>query len=862
MKKANSSPKDTTVKRSSTKSKKKKLNSVQTEDVLHSSHEAEILKLWTTQNVYKVEEKNAVSPTYVIREMPTPVDALSLDTLRRKIYQDIFLKCEMLRGRSVVYSPFWETFPFSVEATVIKEKMATVSGNIINFRKQCRQLYSEQLKTQEQKLQKLGIFADWTSAEKTLEARHETKLFSYFDRLRDTKFLRDELKLSHWCPKCASPLETGKTVTPVSNSVLDTYVKFPLNSGFEEFGKDVFFVARFPLSQLWRIAGMIAMGIFENATFLLTEFENQYLIFSEQQLKKFVDPNTKRKKYPVPIGKLKATQFNNCTVSHPLFSLTDLPFYSLPEKIVGTISDSSQKKELMEGIIPLNPAHHLLSYSISNVLASIDNSAKAKFISSTPTTPIFDETGRFTEDADALCGLKLSNAIQLITDELENRGGLIKGRKHKIKQLECQHCNGLSVSRPYRHWVFSITSSNIQEDVSNLPEYWAHYDDEIRGDIQSEMMNASDMPISSQRQWGIPLPILMCDSCNNIITDKKTLRAVRSSIRRGSEHWFRLSVEELLPADTVCIHCHSKDFRKEATYIESHFANLLQALDTSDFKKPIIGSCTNVTFAPRAAFLKWLRELSVLSASLQLSRPTKESQPFKFLKLNSIAEEVWDTVIEENLYEKYPADVLRLISIVPDLHQVQLKEDDTKQLEELIEVYNQKYGQLKEVLNQAVQLLSDLQNRTNSNKRMTTSNKPDANVCEILLKHDALAISLTNQLLSSVEAAYTERDFYGMWQLLLDFCRTDLQFYIEFCAAKKVAKGVVSAQLAFSSIFTAILQYLAPITPFLAEEIFVQTNSAFTSIFQSKRSQLPKISQQFDTKVEWESLKNSYQPKT
>ena len=852
MKKVNSSPKDTTVKRSSAQSKKKELNSVQPEDVSHSSHEAEILKLWTTQNVYKVEEKNAVPPTYVIREMPTPVHALSLDTLRRKIYQDIFLKCEMLQGRSVVYSPLWETFPFSIEATIIKEKMATVSENIINFRKQCRQFYSEQLKTQEQKLQKLGIFADWTSAEKTLEARHETKLFTYFDRLRDTKFLRDELKLSHWCPKCASPLETGKTVTPVSNSVLDTYVKFPLNSGFEEFGKDVFFVARFPLSQLWEIVGMIAIGIFENATFLLTEFENQYLIFSEQQLKKFVDPNTKHKKYPVPIGKLKAAQFNNCTVSHPLFSLTDLPFYALPEKIVGTISDSSQKKELMEGIIPLNPAHHSLSYSISNVLPSIDNSAKAEFISSTPTTPIFDETGRFTEDADTLCGLKLSNAIQFITDELENRGGLIKARKHKIKQLECQLCNGLSVSRPYRHWVFSITSSNIREDISNSSEYWEHYDDDIREDIQSEMMKVSDMPISSQRQWGIPLPTLRCDNCNNLITDKKTLRAVRSSIRRGSEYWFRLSVEELLPADTVCMHCHSKDFRKESTYIKSHFANLLQALDTSDFKKPIIGSCTNVAFAPRAAFLKWLRELSVLSASLKLSRPTKDSQPFKFLKLNDIDEEVWDTEIQEKFHKKYPADVLRLISIVPNLHQGQLKKDDAKQLEELIEQYNQKYGQLKEILNKAVQLLSDLQKRTNSNK-------PDANVSDIILEHDALAISLTNQLLSDVQAAYTERDFYGMWQLLFDFCRTDLQFYIEFCDAKKVAEGLASAQLAFASIFTAVLQCLAPITPFLAEEIFVQTNSPFNSIFQSKRKQLPKISQHFDTKVEWESLKKIYQ---
>ena len=859
MKKANSPSGNTSTKHSRGKSKKKNLTSTSTENVSNSSHEAEILKLWTTQNVYKVDEKTTELPTYVIREMPTPVHPLSIDTLRRKIYQDIFLKYEIMQGQTVAYSPLWETFPFSIEASIIKENVATAAENIINFRKQCRQFYSEQLEAQQQKLQKLGIFADWSSAEKTLEARYETKLFSFFDRLRDTKFLRDELKLSYWCPKCVSPLEAGKTVTSVSHSVLDTYVKFPFNSGFEEFGKNVFFVVRFPFTQLWEVAGTIAVGIYESTTFLLTEFENQYLIFSEPQFKRFVDPNTKHKKYPVPIAKLKATQFNNCTLSHPLFSLSDLPFFEIPKKIVGSISDSSQKKELLTGIIPLNPAHHSLSYSIFNTLPRIYNANNAKFIASTPITSIFDEIGKFTEDADRLCGLNLSDATHFITDELENRGCLIKAKKQKIKQLECQHCNGLSVARPYRHWMFSVVSSGVGEAVANSSEYWGHYDDEVRDDIQSEMMRISDMPISSQRQWGIPLPILRCDNCHSLITDKKILRAVRSSIRRGSEHWFRLSVEELLPADTVCMNCHSKDFRKESTYIESHFANLLQTLDTSDFKKSTDAATTSVVFAPPTAFFKWLGELSMLSASLQMSRSTKASQPFKFLKLNRIADEVWNTEVQEKFLKKYPADVLRLISIAPELHQVQLEGDGTKQLETLLEEYNHKYTQLKKIFYQTAELLIDLEKKGCSDTRSILSNEPGVDVSDVLLEPDALAVSLANKLLIDIEAAYRKRDFYGIWQLLYDFCRTDLQFYIKFCGSEVIDTGLESAQLSVSSILKVILQRLAPLHPFLAEEIFAQTNASTGSIFQNGWNQLPKISQQFDTKAEWESLKKIYQ---
>ncbi|RKU06888.1 hypothetical protein C6501_18155 [Candidatus Poribacteria bacterium] len=859
MKKAKSPSGNTSPKHYRGKSKKENLTSAPTESVLNSSDEAEILKLWTTQNVYKVDEKTTELPTYVIREMPTPVHTLSIDTLRSKIYQDIFLKYEIMHGHTVAYSPLWETSPFSIEASVIREDAATAAENIINFRKQCREFYSQQLEAQQQKLQKLGIFADWSSAEKILEARFETKLFSFFDRLRETKFLRDELKLSYWCTKCVAPLEVGKTVTSVSNSVLDTYVKFPFNNGFEEFGKDVFFVVRFPFSQLWEVAGTIAVGIYESTTFLLTEFENQYLIFSEPQFKKFVDPNTKRKKYPVPIAKLKATQFNNCTISHPLFSLSDLPFFQIPKKIVESISDSSQKKELLAGIIPLNPAHHSLSYSVFNTLPEIHNSTDAKFIASTPITSIFDEIGRFTEDADTLCGLNLSDAIQFISDELENRGCLMKARKQKIKQLECQHCKGLSVSRPYRHWMFPVTSNGVKKAVAKSSEYWEHYDDEIRDDIQSEMMRTSDMPISSQRQWGILLPILRCDNCSSLITDKKILRTVRSSIRRGSEHWFRLSVEELLPADTVCMNCHSKDFRKETTYIENHFANLLQTLDTSDFKKSPDVASTNVVFAPPTAFLKWLAELSMLSVAFQINRSVKASQPFKFLKLNRIADAVWNTEVQEKFLKKYPADVLRLISITPELHQDQLEGDGTKQLEALLEAYNHKYAQLKKILYQTAELLTNFEKKGYSDTHTILSNEHGTEVSDVLLGPDVLAVSLTNKLLIDIEAAYQKRDFYGMWQLLYDFCRTDLQFYIELCGSEVIDKRLESVQLAVSSILKVILQRLAPLHPFLAEEIFAQTNSSIGSIFQDKWNKLPKISQQFDTETEWESLKKIHQ---
>ena len=45
--------------------------------------------------------------TYVLREMPTAVHTLTLDTLCRKICQDIFLKASLMQGHQITYVPAW-----------------------------------------------------------------------------------------------------------------------------------------------------------------------------------------------------------------------------------------------------------------------------------------------------------------------------------------------------------------------------------------------------------------------------------------------------------------------------------------------------------------------------------------------------------------------------------------------------------------------------------------------------------------------------------------------------------------------------------------------------------------------------------
>ncbi len=813
---------------------------------------SDIVQFWTTQNVYSDKEKNSETPTSVIREMPTPVSTLSFDTLRRKLYQDTYLKFELMQGNSVNYTPLWETFPFSIESIVIKGNNDT--ANMTKFRKQCRQIFAQHLKSQQEKFINLGIFADWKSAEKSLDTRYETKMFSHFDRLREHSFLRDELRLSHWCPNCILPLESGKTVNTISTSELYTYVKFPLNIGYEDFGKNVYFTIQFTEKQLWEVVGTIALGITNNVTYWLTHYQDDYLIFAEPHLKKFVGRSKKPKLCPKPIAKLDVGTLKDCTVTHPLFSLNELPIVIIPDGVISNIAEFDNRKELISGIIPINPSHHTLSYSIINSLDDFEETDLKSLIHSTSTAPIFDENGRFTEDADTLCGLDLSQVTPFITDEFEAKGMLIKTRKQMTKQHQCQICEGISVSRPYRHWVFSFGASEIKREVTNSPEYWEHYDESLRNLILGEVAKVNELTVSSERQWGIPLPVLRCDNCNELLADKKILRSVRSSIRRGAEQWFRLSVEELLPAETVCENCNSKDFRKESTYIESYFANLLQALDTSDFKKTVHESFNSIAFVPEAKFIEWLGQLSIISASLQQSRPTKDSQPYKNLRIIPLSDISNDSEIQDTIIEKYPADVIRIVSLGTNLQNANSDEDIPEYLESQMKKTNSKYIQLKILLTNAIEVSMKLENSNSTKQRRRRTFNPITFKIQNLKETDYLTLSKINDSISRIDEAYQSKTYHIIFDLLSDLCVEEFVKYIQLCQNDLTEENLKSTQSTITAILKVVIQRLAPITPFLAEDLNKAVFTSSKSIFEEKWVNLPQTNWNDDMVEEWKTL--------
>jgi hypothetical protein len=78
--------------------------------------------------------------------------------------------------------------------------------------------------------------------------------------------------------------------------------------------------------------------------------------------------------------------------------------------------------------------------------------------------------------------------------------------------------------------------------------------------------------ISRQRVWGVPIAVLFCTGCKQVLNLKEVNRAVVDLFaREGADSWYRRDVSEIVPAGTKCPNCGGEHFRKEMDIIDVWF---------------------------------------------------------------------------------------------------------------------------------------------------------------------------------------------------------------------------------------------------------------------------------------------------
>ena len=736
--------------------------------------EEKVLESWDEIDIYAQLIQQAKSTPYILREMPTVTHHLKADLLKGKVYQDIFLKSNMMQGMGVEYIPHWDYYTPAVETKALSREYKDGTFDAIRFRRQCRREFQREVEQQQNQLRALGIFGDWKKG-KTLDSRDEAKIINAFSTLQELGYLNKNQKLGAWCPKCNTVLDVDEMKNHPA-PVYSGHVKFPISIGLEEFGEDVYLLAW--LQDLWYLAGSVAIGLQENGEYWIAELGGEILLLTEEDLAAYFPD------HQADINRLQTCPIDvlaDCICAHPFLG-TDLPIVVIPDlSRGGDTVDEEATPQPPTGVRPLTPGHRPNDYQIAQALQL-------------PITSVVDDAGRLTEDSEQFCGLEVADAGKFIAFELEKRGYLISAGFEEVHQPHCWRCDMPVLFRSVQQWRFSLDNNQLRERVLSSDEHLTSYNPKDRDWIQQTIQELSPLLVSRHRGWGTPIPIFQCQKCGGELSDTRIIKAIRSLVsRRGADSWFKLSAEDLLPPNTLCPNCDTKEFRKEFTTLDGRFAILLNAINNLGIKRNQIDPVHVYFFYPNQ-FHKWFAQFVLTSIAISDVEPLN-------VELAGDHSTVESVDVDQSWLEEYPKDVLRLFYLQPNLN--------LSSIETLLQQCQQQYCAIQGLCAMILSYLEDF------------TPDPHERRLELTIKLGAPELSTTARMMESVDLAYQQRDYYQAWCLLRDFCQSDLQrFFDDLANGVEETQEKRSSQAMLLEILYVLVQRFAPILPFFSEQTY------------------------------------------
>src|SRR4029079_6620258 len=168
-------------------------------------------------------------------------------------------------------------------------------------------------------------------------------------------------------------------------------------------------------------------------------------------------------------------------------------------------------------------------------------------------------------------GAKVFETNNRIVDDLRAAGRLVHSEKVAHSYPHCWRCKNPLIFRATEQWFLRVDHADLRENavaeidrVSWVPR-WGH--DRIRNMMQTR----PDWCLSRQRAWGVPIPAFTCNGCGAAHADPTVIAHVETVFReRGSDAWYELPVQELLPAGYRCA-CGSDRFTPDDNILDVWF---------------------------------------------------------------------------------------------------------------------------------------------------------------------------------------------------------------------------------------------------------------------------------------------------
>ncbi|MDQ2732364.1 MAG: class I tRNA ligase family protein, partial [Armatimonadota bacterium] len=423
-----------------------------------------------------------------------------------------------------------------------------------------------------------------------------------------------------------------------------------------------------------------------------------------------------------------------------------------------------------------------------------------------------DERGVFTEDAGRFAGMHIEPGNRAVVDALQAEGALLREEAYQHSYPTCWRCHGPVIFRATVQWFMNMDhAGHRQKCLRAIDESVRWYPPEAAGRIRSYVANRPDWCLSRQRSWGVGIPVIYCETCNNPVASDESICLIAEAIRNSdSDVWYEKDVSAFLPPGTVCSQCGGAEFRKETDTLSVWF-------DSGSSCRAVLEGRHGLEY-PAALYMEGYDQLRAwFNESLMIGMATRGRPPYKEVVAHGftvdehgrkMSKSLGNVVDPMKLMETYGADILRWMAMSFDYWEDMRLGDTT------LKQYAEQY---RDIRNRFRFMLGNLHDFMPG----VDSVSPNA-----LEEVDQWILDRLQRLVQRVTTAYDNYQYHIVTRELSLFLSGDLSaFYLDtvkdrLYTSLPSSPGRRSAQTAIYELSRSLAIILSPIMVHTMEEVW------------------------------------------
>ncbi len=687
-----------------------------------------------------------------------------------KILKDFIVRFKQLSGYVVDFTPGWDMHGLPIENAVIKLGVNR-KGDPVKFREECARFAEAQLNRQREQFLRLGCVGNFTKPYRTLASSFEAREIEAFAKMVEKGLIYRGFKPVYWSWSSESALaEAEVEYKNIESPSIFVEFKVKKTNGIRELKNASLLIWT---TTPWTLPANLAICVSPHLTYSIVETNRGRLVVASDLLKSL---QTKLDLGEVKvISEIKGADLQKVTYIHVL---------TKKEHMV--ILGDHVSAEDGTGLVHTAPGHGEDDFKVGQKYGL-------------PAFSPIDSRGVLTKDAGDFVGLFFEDANVEIVKYLKESGALVGEFKITHSYPHDWRTKKPIIFRATPQWFLSIEP--LKKDLFKAIDSvtWSPEWGKIR--MNNMIAQRKDWCISRQRLWGVPIPVFYAED-GTAILDTKVIAHIKALFEKhGSNIWFKLPAEELLPKGFTHPKSPNGKFTKETDIMDVWF-------DSGTSFLSLDGRVSALYLEGSDQYRGWFNSSLINSVALTKSAPYKQVISHGFVldeKGFKMSKSAGNGVDPNTVAKTLGADVLRIWAASVDYSQ------DVRVSQNLLKIAAETYRKIRNTIRYLLSNLSDF-DKTNYYAFSMRSNLSKIYTIKL------------NELVKEVKTQFENYNFAKALQATVLFITNDLSaFYLDVTKDTLYIEPRHSytreeVQSTYFDILTKLLVLLNPIIPHTTQE--------------------------------------------